>query len=384
VTRRPRGRLLRWLRRVLTVVVLLATAAVAGVSWYFSGTAVAVDHSPYYPQLVQRVLDGRVQLSRDPWSVVPGTYGLAWPGGYGTVGEPGRTTASSVVRPYTPVRGTPPVGASAWVDPFAYQGDPKTALGLDFQQVTVTSDVGALPTWYVPAADAATWVVFVHGRGSTREESLRYLGLWHSLGLPVVVPMYRNDVGAPPSPDGINHLGDTEWQDVAAAVGWALTHGAQDVVLAGWSMGGAIALQVLDRPPAGSAVRGVVLDSPVLDWRDTFARQGSDRGLPRPLTAVAVRVLEQRYGIDLDRYDWPSRARDLTVPVLLFHSDADSFVPDGPSRALARARPDLVTFVDVPGAEHTRSWNVDRAAYSAAMRRWLVATGSVPAREPAG
>ncbi|MFN0282783.1 MAG: alpha/beta hydrolase [Kineosporiaceae bacterium] len=380
-----RRRGFRWLRRVVALVALLALAAAAGICWYFSGAAVAVDHSPYHPQMVQRVLDGRVQLSRDPWSVVPGSYGLAWEGGYGTVGEPARTTATSVVRPYAAVRGTPPVGTSVWVDPFAYDGDPRTALGLDFQEVAVRSDVGDLPTWYVPgAAGEKTWVVFVHGRGGTREESLRYLRMWHSLGLPVVVPMYRNDVGAPPSPDGVYHLGETEWRDASAAVQWALAHGADDVVLAGWSMGGAIALQVLDRAAVAPAVRGVVLDSPVLDWRDTFARQGSDRGLPRPLTALAVRVVEQRYDIDLDRYDWPARAQDLKAPVLLFHSDEDSFVPDGPSRALARARPDLVTFVDVDGAEHTRGWNVDPTAYSAAMTRWLTATGSVPAREAAG
>jgi pimeloyl-ACP methyl ester carboxylesterase len=279
-----------------------------------------------------------------------------------------------VVRPYTPVRGTPSIGTAVWVDPFAYQGDPRSALGLAFDDVSVHSDVGALPTWYVPgAADATTWVIFVHGRGGTRAESLRYLTAWHALGLPVVVPMYRNDVGAPPSPDGRYHLGETEWRDAAAAVQWALTKGARDVVLAGWSMGGAIALQVADRAAVAATVRGLVLDSPVLDWRDVFASQGTDRGLPRPLTAIAVRVVEQRIGLDADRYDWPKRAKDLRVPVLLFHSDADSYVPDGPSRALAKARPDLVTFVDVPGAEHTRAWNVDPKAYERAMATWLSA-----------
>jgi pimeloyl-ACP methyl ester carboxylesterase len=373
VSRGRGGRALRTLRWLVAVVVVLALVAAGGIAWYFSGVALAVDHSPYYPQVVQRVGGGSVQLSRDQWSGVAGRYGLAWAGGYGTVGPVTSTTASSVVRPYTPVRGTPPIGTDVWVDPFAFEGDPASALGLDFEQVSVRSDVGDLPTWYVPGApDAQTWVVFVHGRGGTRAESLRYLRTWHELGLPVVVPMYRNDIDAPASPDGRYHLGETEWRDAAAATRWALTRGARDVVLAGWSMGGAIALQVADRAAAvASSVRGLVLDSPVLDWREVFASQGADRGLPRPLSALAVRVLEQRVDLDADRYDWPARASDLRVPVLLFHGDADSFVPAGPSRALARARPDLVTFVDVPGAEHTRAWNVDPARYERAMTGWL-------------
>ncbi len=373
-------RILRRSVRTLAALVVLLLAAVAGIAWYFSGVALAVDHSPYYPYVVQRAVDGTVQLDRDRWSQVPGRYGLRWDGGYGTVGDvlaaaPG-AHPGSVVRSFTPVTGTPSAGTPAWVDPFAYTGDPRTALGLAFSEVAVPGDGGDLPTWYVPgAAGATTWVVFVHGRGGTREESLRYLRAWNARGLPVVVPMYRNDVGAPESPDGRYHLGDTEWRDAAAAVRWAQARGARDVVLAGWSMGGAIALQVADRSDVAPAVRGLVLDSPVLDWRDTFARQGSDRGLPRWVTAVAVRAVEARADVDLDRFDWPARAADLEVPVLLFHSEDDTFVPDGPSRALARARPDLVTFVDVPGAEHTRGWNVDPARYEQAMADWFSARG---------
>lgn len=378
MTARRGSRLLRRLRLLLVVVVVLALAAVGGIAWYFSGLAVAVDRTVTYPHSVQAVLPGAVQLTRDELSTVPGTYGLAWDGGYGRVGPVRETTSGSVVRPFTAVDGEPAPGTPAWVDPDTYAGDPRSALGLDFREVLVRSDVGDLPTWFVPGdEDATTWVVFVHGRGGTREESLRYLTSWHEAGLSVVVPTYRNDAGAPASPDGRYHLGETEWRDAAAAVQWALANGARDVVLAGWSMGGAIVMQVVDRAAVGAAVRGVILDSPVLDWRDTFRSQGSDRGLPVWLTDVALRTLEVRSDIDLDRFDWPSRAQRLAVPVLLFHSRADTFVPDGPSRRLAAARPDLVTFVDVPGAAHTRAWNVDPEAYEAATAAWLAKVGAL-------
>lgn len=372
------------LGRLLRAVVLgtvLAVLAVAGGCWYFASAAVTVDHTPFRPHTVERAGSGTVRLTKDAYSVLPGRYGLLWDVGYGTVGPVIRSDGDTVERTYTPVRGTPPVGTRAWVDPYAYSGDPRSALGLDVREVSVRSDVGDLPTWFVPAAvGATTWVVFVHGYGATREESLRYLPDWHARGLPVLVPMYRNDVGAPAAAGGRSRLGDTEWRDVESAVRWAQEHGATAVVLAGWSLGGAIAMQLLARSDVAPAVVGVILDSPVLDWRATFRRQAAARGLPGWFSALAVQTLALRTGIDFDAFDWPARAGELDVPVLIFHSGSDSYVPVGPSRAVAAARPDLVTFVDVPGAEHTRSWNVDPLRHAQVMSGWFTAYGIGPDR----
>jgi fermentation-respiration switch protein FrsA (DUF1100 family) len=76
--------------------------------------------------------------------------------------------------------------------------------------------------------------------------------------------------------------------------------------------------------------------------------------------------------VDLDRLDWVSRAAELSHPVLLIHSDDDEFVPSGPSRRLADARPDLVTFMTAEGARHTKEWNVDPDQWDAAVARFLL------------
>jgi dipeptidyl aminopeptidase/acylaminoacyl peptidase len=275
------------------------------------------------------------------------------------------------------VQGTPVAGTPVAVNASYYTGDPGTALGLSFQEVTVRSDVGSLPSWYIPADGkiSGTWAVFVHGHDSSRRESLRYLTFLHARGLPVLVPSYRNDVGAAASPDGEDHLGDTEWRDLEAAVHWALDRGAHDVVLFGWSMGAAVSLQLVDRSSVRGSVRALVLDSPALDWRDVLGHQGDLRGLPRPVTSVAEWFVQARLGADFDRFDWVSRARALTRPMFVVHSSADAYVPNGPSLALARARPDLVTYFDVPGADHTRGWNVDPERYQTALGSWLSRQG---------
>jgi pimeloyl-ACP methyl ester carboxylesterase len=75
--------------------------------------------------------------------------------------------------------------------------------------------------------------------------------------------------------------------------------------------------------------------------------------------------------IDLTGLDFVSRALDLSRPTLILHSDDDGYVPSTASRALAEARPDIVTLVPFSVAKHTRLWNYDRERWNEAIRSWL-------------
>nr|WP_276610952.1 alpha/beta fold hydrolase [Kineococcus siccus] len=241
-----------------------------------------------------------------------------------------------------------------------------------------------MPSWSVPpAAEVAdgTWAVLVHGRGATREEALRAVALLHRLGVGCLVPSYRNDPDGPASPAATYGLGDTEWPDVEAVVRYALDAGARRVLLVGWSMGGAIVLQLLARSPLAEAVSAVVLDAPVVDWRDVLDHQARARGLPVPLGRYGVRLLRHPLArrlvglegpLDLRLLDWVRRAEELALPVLLLHSDDDDYVPSGPSRRLAEARPDLVTYVASTQARHTKEWNVDPQGWERAVADFVL------------
>ena len=87
---------------------------------------------------------------------------------------------------------------------------------------------------------------------------------------------------------------------------------------------------------------------------------------------AAWRLAGTEAPVDLDRLDWVTRAAELTSRCCCIHSEDDEFVPCGPSRRLADARPDLVTFVPATGARHTKEWNVDPDGWDGAVARFLL------------
>ena len=202
------------------------------------------------------------------------------------------------------------------------------------------------------------------------------------MGIPSIVPSYRNDADTPVIPGGRYHLGDTEWRDVEAAVRLALSRGAESVIVVGWSMGGAVALQLMSRSRTAGRVTGLVLDAPVIDWQDVLDHQARVNRVPVWVARLGLAALAQRQAtrlfgvegpVDLRRFDWVARANELRVPMLLIHSDDDDFVPSRQSRALAQARPDLVTLVSYRGADHTCEWNVDPDRWEGAVETFVKA-----------
>ncbi|GAB3388050.1 alpha/beta fold hydrolase [Humibacter soli] len=254
-------------------------------------------------------------------------------------------------------------------------------LGLPVESVDIPVDGGTAPAWLFPAQEETQrWAIHVHGRGARRQEALRGIPVFREKGYTSLVVSYRNDGDAPDSGDGRYGLGATEWGDVDAAIAFALDRGARDIVLFGWSMGGAIVLQTAIRSPRADSVRGIVLDSPVIDWVETLEFQADGMKLPRPVTKGALVLLDATWAsgvvgqdapIGLGALDFTVRSHELSTPVLLMHSDDDGYVPAGGSHRLADQRPDIVTFVPFAEARHTKLWNYDRERWTKAIADWL-------------
>lgn len=325
---------------------------------------------------------GRIVLSATADSRLPGEYSFFFTGdtGHARVGAIISQTDETVTRHLLGVdvgdldaarRGR----FSGW-----FHLDP-AGFGFAADDVEIPTPLGPAPAWLVPAAAPTDrWVIQVHGRAVRRGETLRAIEPFRDAGYTSLLVSYRNDGDAPRTDDYRYALGDREWVDVEAAMRYAIDHGADELVLMGWSMGGATVLQALTRSESGARVRGVVLESPVVDWIATLDFQGTLRRLPAIVRYGVVQLFRLRWGglltgmaepIDLDRMDFVRRARELDVPILILHSDDDGFVPSTASRALAVARPDIVSYEVFETARHTKLWNFDRDKWDGAIRRWL-------------
>jgi pimeloyl-ACP methyl ester carboxylesterase len=354
-----------------------------------------------------------ITFASAPDARMPGRYSLWFSGGTGhaRVGDVLSSTRVSVTRELLGVDFGDLTGAvRARIGGWFYCSP--ESLGLPFAEVIIGTPVGPAPAWVIPApvpagpagpaghaaratdvvarldavgATSSRWMIGVHGRGVRKAESLRAVDTFREAGYTCLLVSYRNDGEAPASGDGLYALGDTEWEDVDAALAYARAHGATDVVLMGWSMGGATVLQAATRSEHASLVRGIVLESPVVDWVAALHHQGKALGPANPFRRGSLAVLSRTWGgrltgqsqpINLQRLDFVMRSAELTVPVLLLHSADDTFVPATASRALAELRPDIVTYDEFTVAGHTRLWNVEPERWTRAIHTWLSALES--------
>lgn len=191
-----------------------------------------------------------------------------------------------------------PEGPALPTDPLTigYRGNPQAAFGWEFETVAYPTALGDAAAWVVPGApDEKLWAIWVHGIGGIRENGYRMVKTLHEAGLPVLMITYRNDGDAPRSDDGLYSFGLSEWPDLQAAVDYAVSRGAGEVVIAAESMGAAITGQYLKRGNNVERVVGLALDAPALDFPAVIYAGG------------------RRYWVPLSDYGGGSRPRTLAL-----------------------------------------------------------------------
>ena len=371
--------------RALTYGSVAAASALVGAGSVWMGGATyfarrVLTPDPIRPDdtVIHVVHSDSVTLSGTPDITVPGRYGLWLDGGKGHARIGGVLEVDHrrkrVRRELLGVDSGLLQPGPARFNSYYWSRDPQSDLGLATEDVMVPAELGPMPAWVTPTPHGTgdRWAILVHGRGARRIEAIRAIPALHAAGLTCLVPSYRNDGEAPKGPDGRYNLGLSEWRDIEDAVALALARGAQEIILVGWSMGGAIVLQFLDRSRLSSAVSRAVLDGPVVDWGLVLRHHAELHRVPAPMSHLgsalmgknwAKRLVGVSESVDVAKTDWVARAEELHHPMLLIHSRDDEFVPVGPSEALAQARPDLITYEPWSLARHCKEWNVDP-------RRW--------------
>ena len=361
------------IRYILTGVVVLAVLAIAGGGWYFSDVLEAdgleIDHTP--PELnlsiaaigedtiTLKLLDG---AEEDENLSISARWGVTNGEDYGQLGDVISDSGGLVTRDFVQMVGEFQVGEQVYLERTAFPHDPFSSYGLDYQEVVIPGPIGNLGAWYI-SPDLSepdgpeVWAVLVHGRTAGRDTSIKLLNNLAALGIHSLTIDYRNDEGAPPSKSGYYDFGVTEWEDVEAAVQYALDNGASDIVLVGYSMGGGIVVNYQLQSDLAGFTSGLILDAPMLNFGRTVDKGAEERSVPPPITAAAKFFSALRFGVDWEALDFLSHADEMTVPILLFHGDTDDTVPIETSIEFADLAPDLVELHTFADAGHVQGWN---------------------------
>lgn len=367
---------------------LALVAGAAGLGFAIARRLTAPPSGRVYNLTIRGVVrhEGRdaVVLDRNSSTVAPGLYNL-WleDGGWvrlGPVIGEDAGTVTRLVESTEPADGLTVGQRASWSG--IYYRDPADA-GLDAEDVVVETPVGPAPAWLIRPTENATndWAIHIHGLASPRAGTLRGVKVAADAGLVSLIVTYRNDGEGPTVGSGRSTLGATETDDVRAAVRYAIAHGAERIVLFGWSMGGAIALQIAADREFGGIVDRLILDSPVIDWYATIAANCARAGLPAQAGVLSrpwlkwgplARVVRLRSAVPLDRFSWIARARALSVPTLILQGAVDTSSPPAEARRLAHLRADTVQ-LETFRADHTLGWNSEPERWRRRAREWILA-----------
>jgi len=247
------------------------------------------------------------------------------------------------------------------------------SVGLGYREVEFLSTDGVrLRAWWVLVENSSLAAVLVPGWGGHKfdEHLLQTVPVYHDAGYSVLLL----DLRAQGESDGTRRtLGYREVRDVRGALAWLQQQGYRldQIVLHGWSMGGATAL----RAAPGTGVAAVIeeagyADLPILLRGEIpeFVRFG------RPLRPAIL--LAGRLFPDFDPWDVvpkkdAAKLSDEGIPLFVIHSTEDGIVPYEQARTFASAHPDARVW-KLEGYAHVEAYQ--HPEYAQRLRAFLDAS----------
>jgi pimeloyl-ACP methyl ester carboxylesterase len=166
-------------------------------------------------------------------------------------------------------------------------------------------------------------------------------------------------------------FGYDEWRDLDAAVRFAQTRGAADVVLVGFGSGASVVGAYLAEAREPERVAATVLDGPLLDLNGLIEESWVDKGVPVWAMGWTKAIAAARFGIDFGALDHLERIESWAPPTLILHGRDDARYPLEVSEVFAITKGDQALLLTFPGAGTGQSWNVDPERYESAVLGFL-------------
>jgi pimeloyl-ACP methyl ester carboxylesterase len=370
---------------MIVVTVAIVTLLVVAILLY--GFLLLLARKVAYPR--RKKLIGYELVSSDSIAVertltteLPGDYGLWVAGGHILVGGILDDSATDrITRRVIAISGAVDSNGSGRWSGHTYPG-PQT-LDSAYEEISLKGPRGARAAWLFPG-DLDSWAIHVHGIHTTRASVLRTVPAFNELGATSLVPSYYADTdNQTPEHPKPTTFGVWESDDVDTAIAYAVDHGAERIVLVGWSMGATIALRLAERSTHADRIVGLVLVSPATNWRALIIAGVRGAGLPRWIAQLVPHVLATRIGarlagvpiaIPFKDLDWTSPGRPIGRPTLVIHSPGDGDVPFELTEALRDSNGPELTLEEFDAVPHQLEYNADPVRFRNVITQWSSVT----------
>ena len=223
-------------------------------------------------------------------------------------------------------------------------------VALDFQNLNINTEDGIqLDAWFIPHSDARGTLLFFHGNAGNISHRLDSIKIFHRLRLNVFIFDYRGygrSTGSP-TEQGVYKDAQAAWRYLTQERGIP----AQQIVLFGRSLGGAIATRLAARTQAGA----LIIES-------TFT------SVPE-LAAKLYPFLPVRL---LARLDFNTRAElhSVNIPVLVIHSRDDEIIPFSHGQTNYDTANNPKQFIELRGG-HNDGFLISNNTYQQGIERFL-------------
>lgn len=239
-------------------------------------------------------------------------------------------------------------------------------------EVTTTSFDGLkLVGEYIPCENARATVIMFHGwNASPISDFGAGLPYYQSLGLNILL-VHQRAQGK--SEGKFMTFGVRERHDVHTWVQWhEEKFGEVPVFLVGLSMGAATVLMACGQE-FPSCVKGVIADCGFTSPYEIICSVIRSAHLPvKPIAAMIGMQTRLLAGFGLKEYSTVEALKNMKLPLLLVHGEADTFVPCHMSQSAYDAcASEEKTYLCVPEATHGMSFIVQPEQYKTALRGFI-------------
>jgi len=239
------------------------------------------------------------------------------------------------------------------------------AVGLSYRDLRIrTGDDIELSAWLVPSDPERGLLLFFHGNAGNISHRLESIGIFHQLGLSVLIVDYRGygRSGGTPSETGTYRDAAAVWRFATVELG----RRPDRIVVHGRSLGAAVAAHLAATAAVSPAA--LIVESPF-----TTVAEMAQRAYP---------ILPARW---LTRFSYATRdyVADAPCPVLVAHSEEDEIIPVELGRAVYAAAPEPKRFLTLGGG-HNTAFRETGDAYLHGIDAFLAEVAGLPGAQDAG